>query len=57
MVPRPCTVSSECLFLGVESMFVRKRREEEQAIEKGLKIAELKLVLKFLFLISRNFLV
>lgn len=57
MVPRPCTVSSECLFLGVESMFVRKRREEEQAIEKGLKIAELKLVLKFLFLISRNFLI
>lgn len=37
-------------------MFVRKRSEEEQAIEKGLKIAELKLVLKFLFLISRNFL-
>jgi len=36
---------------------VRKRSEEEKAVEKGLKIAELQLVLKFLFLISRNFLV
>lgn len=49
--------SFTCLFLGVESMFVRKRSEEEQPMEKALKITELQLVLKFLFLTSGDLLV